>query len=290
MPRLNPVEKLEAYPEKLKDAELRLLGLAPGPNRDSSDPAPNLVGVALSGGGIRSATFSLGVFQSLARLRLLEHVKFLSTVSGGGYFGGFFGRLLHRNHGDIPGFDGDAAGGRQRKTAERLSIEDVEAILENSGSSPLRFLRRNGRYLAPGGSGDLLSAFAVVLRNWVAAQVVVGFLVFLLLLVLAVLRYAAWDVLPGVFLPPMSRDEFFWLSPFAITAAAALVLAVLPFGWAYWFTPDLHAIGRGFGWIRSWVFPVAIAIAAAAFPCLRFDPLPTGVAFGIGAVGAAAIL
>ena len=48
----------------------------------------NLVGLALSGGGIRSATFSLGVLSALARHGLLRHVDFLSTVSGGGYIGG----------------------------------------------------------------------------------------------------------------------------------------------------------------------------------------------------------
>ena len=47
----------------------------------------NAAGVALSGGGIRSATFCLGVMQVLAERRLLKDVDFLSTVSGGGYTG-----------------------------------------------------------------------------------------------------------------------------------------------------------------------------------------------------------
>ena len=47
----------------------------------------NLVGVALSGGGIRSATFALGVLQRLKELDLLRRVDYLSTVSGGGYIG-----------------------------------------------------------------------------------------------------------------------------------------------------------------------------------------------------------
>src|SRR3546814_9389273 len=44
--------------------------------------APYLFGLALSGGGIRSATFSLGVLQRLALARLLGCVDYLSTVSG----------------------------------------------------------------------------------------------------------------------------------------------------------------------------------------------------------------
>src|SRR5262245_2311930 len=45
----------------------------------------NLIGLALSGGGIRSATFSLGVLQALARHGILKDIHYLSTVSGGGY-------------------------------------------------------------------------------------------------------------------------------------------------------------------------------------------------------------
>jgi hypothetical protein len=47
----------------------------------------HLVGLALSGGGIRSATFNLGVLQGLQEFDLLRHVDYLSTVSGGGFIG-----------------------------------------------------------------------------------------------------------------------------------------------------------------------------------------------------------
>ncbi|GIW54783.1 MAG: hypothetical protein KatS3mg082_1187 [Nitrospiraceae bacterium] len=43
--------------------------------------------LCLSGGGIRSATFGLGVIQGLARVNLLDKFDYLSTVSGGGYIG-----------------------------------------------------------------------------------------------------------------------------------------------------------------------------------------------------------
>ncbi|RMF11362.1 MAG: hypothetical protein D6763_03425 [Alphaproteobacteria bacterium] len=46
-----------------------------------------LAGLALSGGGIRSATFNLGVVQTLARNGVLAQIDYLSTVSGGGYLG-----------------------------------------------------------------------------------------------------------------------------------------------------------------------------------------------------------
>ena len=53
----------------------------------STNAVSNSVGVALSGGGIRSAIFCLGVLQSLARNGILKYADYLSTVSGGGYMG-----------------------------------------------------------------------------------------------------------------------------------------------------------------------------------------------------------
>jgi len=56
--------------------------------RDSGQPAnSNLFGLALSGGGIRSAVTNLGLLQGLARIGVLRIVDLLSTVSGGGYIG-----------------------------------------------------------------------------------------------------------------------------------------------------------------------------------------------------------
>src|SRR5271168_4424628 len=47
----------------------------------------HVAGLAISGGGIRSATFALGVLQALAHFKLLRRFDYLSTVSGGGYIG-----------------------------------------------------------------------------------------------------------------------------------------------------------------------------------------------------------
>ena len=55
--------------------------------RDTENVAGNLVGVALSGGGIRSATFASGVVQKLAKCGVLPVADYLCTVSGGGYLG-----------------------------------------------------------------------------------------------------------------------------------------------------------------------------------------------------------
>jgi Patatin-like phospholipase len=50
------------------------------------------VGLVLSGGGIRSATFNLGLLQALQQKDVLKQVDYLSTVSGGGYIDGFWNR------------------------------------------------------------------------------------------------------------------------------------------------------------------------------------------------------
>jgi hypothetical protein len=46
--------------------------------------------LCFSGGGVRSASFNLGVLQGLAEAGILDTVDYLSTVSGGGYIGGWF--------------------------------------------------------------------------------------------------------------------------------------------------------------------------------------------------------
>jgi hypothetical protein len=67
-----------------------------------------LVGLALSGGGIRSAATNLGTLQGLSKAGRLELVDYLSTVSGGGYIGACLASLLSRkaDAGPIPGASG----------------------------------------------------------------------------------------------------------------------------------------------------------------------------------------
>ncbi|MBI2422416.1 MAG: hypothetical protein HYV27_06270 [Candidatus Hydrogenedentes bacterium] len=55
----------------------------------SREDGNGLVGLCLSGGGVRSSTFCLGVVQVLARTKVLRLVDYLSTVSGGGYLGAY---------------------------------------------------------------------------------------------------------------------------------------------------------------------------------------------------------
>jgi len=128
------------------------------------------IGLALSGGGIRSATLSLGVLQELARSKVLPAIDYLSTVSGGGYIGAFFMSLFAR-------------------APQAAPADDPYALLAGSSSRPpepaggrpptatgraLWWLRNSGRYLAPTGAGDYIYAIAMQIRNWIGLHLVLG--------------------------------------------------------------------------------------------------------------------
>jgi hypothetical protein len=170
--------------------------LARGPHTHRVLPK-NAMGLALSGGGIRSATFCLGVAQALAALRVLRRVDFLSTVSGGGYFGGFLGAWINRAREGTPeepsGFASAVLRVKKfcrlhpqvpKKPPTLEEFEKLERGLQDGLDPRVAWLRENGRYLAPNGSGDYWNAFASLLRNWMAVQVV--------LIAFALMLGAAW--------------------------------------------------------------------------------------------------
>lgn len=81
-----------------------------------------LVGLALSGGGIRSATFGLGVLDSLRRCGVLLRLDYLSTVSGGGYVGAWLSANCERNPGWLePAADWTASVAHLRRYSNYLS-------------------------------------------------------------------------------------------------------------------------------------------------------------------------
>lgn len=106
----------------------------------SGESEQHLVGIALSGGGIRSATFNLGVLQGLKELDRLRQVDYLSTVSGGGYIGAW---LV----------------GNVRRTRYWLSSM-------TSWEESIDYLRRYSKYLAPH-SGFLNADTWVIWGTWI---------------------------------------------------------------------------------------------------------------------------
>jgi len=107
--------------------------------------------LCLSGGGIRSAAFALGVIQYLARTGLLEKFHYLSTVSGGGYIGSWLSAWIARE-GAYAGIR-SSLGGRDAPDNEAPSI---------------RRIRENSNFLTPrigALSADTWAALAILIRN-----------------------------------------------------------------------------------------------------------------------------
>jgi len=263
-------------------------------------------GLAISGGGIRSATFGLGVLQALAKAPVhptsgpssvpddpgadppcvLREFDYLSTVSGGGYIGAFFCSLF------IPGrlrpvsgppADSDIEAARQ--AYEVLRYEPPGRMRSSTnyqdepiGAAPLAWLRENGRYLTPTGGGDLLYAIALAIRNWFGMQYVLGAMLLLFFSLLALGRNSLakhWipyrsveDALLGY--ADASGSVGVWWSTLVIVVAALCLLWLIPSCTAFWLSyPERGGSERDRPrWFSS---PAVAALAIAA------------VTFGIGA-------
>lgn len=94
-----PVGLEEVRRQELEEILLRRREAASGSASAPENPtreqvADELVGLALSGGGNRSASFNLGLIQALQENDLLRQADYLSTVSGGGYVGSSLSALI----------------------------------------------------------------------------------------------------------------------------------------------------------------------------------------------------
>jgi len=98
-----------------------------------------LAALCFSGGGIRSATFNLGILQGLAKNGVLKDMDYLSTVSGGGYVGSWLSSWISRE-------DGTAAA-RFEKVITILAQETAQARCNEPYQ--IRFLRDYSNYLTP---------------------------------------------------------------------------------------------------------------------------------------------
>jgi hypothetical protein len=93
--------------EKIREHESELIGKERAELQrlagatDQPDYKDRLMGLAFSGGGIRSATFNLGVLQALSEQGLLTRFDYLSTVSGGGYIGSWLSAWIWREREQI---------------------------------------------------------------------------------------------------------------------------------------------------------------------------------------------
>jgi hypothetical protein len=109
-------------------------------------PTYNTTGVALSGGGVRSAAFCLGVLQSLEAKELIGGLDYLSSVSGGGYIGASMTACMAQPTSSRQEFPFGAP----------REYEDREAV---------GHLRDYSNYLFPRGRNSLFDVMTVLLRG-----------------------------------------------------------------------------------------------------------------------------
>jgi hypothetical protein len=182
--------------QELRAIEARRAG------KDESPPVEGLVGLALSGGGIRSATFGLGVLERLKQIGLLERIDYLSTVSGGGYIGGWLSANCVR----------------------RMRPEDDDAVrVSSSWLAPgtdwklsIAHLRRFSNYLSPKLgllSADTWTMGTIWLRNALLMQAMIVLMIGILLLLPRVIHplFVAWP----------TQGSWRWLTVALFSAGAA---------------------------------------------------------------------
>lgn len=106
----------------------------------------HVVGLALSGGGVRSASFCLGALQALDQAGVLKNVDYLSTVSGGGYVGTSLSAAMTHSKGDFP----------------------FTSSLTQDEPYPVQHIRNHSNYLFPHGSINTFYNVAIYLRGLLA--------------------------------------------------------------------------------------------------------------------------
>jgi hypothetical protein len=245
-----------------------------------------LSGLALSGGGIRSATLSLGVLQAIAMQprpggdaaaapayplsarppvkfskSLLAEFDYLSTVSGGGYVGAFLCSLF------IP----DRVRERTEETDQAKAAEDaadlalevlcdeppgrVRAVhrADDQAAGPpasLAWLRDNGRYLTPTGHGDAFYAGSLALRNLVSTHYVIGTAMVFMFAVFTLLEASIQRWRPESPLRDFAIGclvQGWWISPAFLLCGLVFLALSVPAGAAAWLPHPGGYAGRSSG-------------------------------------------
>jgi predicted acylesterase/phospholipase RssA len=204
-----------------------------------------VVGLALSGGGIRSAAFCLGALQGLAVAGVLDRVDYLSTVSGGGYIGSSLSAGMCASGGKFP-FTSD---------------------LHQDEPPSIQHLRDYSNYLFPHGAGDFLRNAAIYARGLFANAIVVA--PFLLLgAVITIVQYPTVRELGTRGLLGITPR----IGPFTLTAYLIIILSLSLTLWAIWrsWVPEKQPGETYKGnwlavtWLR-WRAPIVCSLVVATF-------------------------
>lgn len=199
---------------------------------------PDQTALCLSGGGIRSAAFALGVLQGLARQNLLHQFHYLSTVSGGGYIGSWLTAWRHRTQTD-----------------------PIRACLHHRGfgdftePTPLQRLRFNQNFLTP--KVGLLSADTWAVLGMIVRNLLLNWLVFL-------------PLLAGLLLMPRIVQAFIYVMDLSdahdpSVPAYPSFKTLLSYLWVPHYTAEGMPGIKDLGNWRSWVDSAAIALVLLGF-------------------------
>ena len=168
--------------------------------------------LCISGGGIRSATFGLGILQGLARCGLLDKFHYLSTVSGGGYIGSWLSAWINR-----AGLTSAITQLGHQSEHTRPNPEPVE----------IQNLRSYSNYLSP--RLGMLSADSWTLVGSYLRNLLLNWCVIIPLL-------AAFLALPWIFSsivmmdPPPRSDAILWVGAVLVAIGVAYMGLNLPCG------------------------------------------------------------
>ena len=232
-PAVNIAKVLQDESREVQELWKRRLPEDLHPSCSSDDKNPELLGVAFSGGGIRSAAVNLGLIQALAKCKVLEpgpgaetntrkkdvkddllrHVHYLSGISGGGYILGWLTAWISRF-----GFNRvqkELATNSQTVSASGATTTSYHRFLE---PQPLRNLRQYASFLTPRVgffSGDTLALIAIYLRNLLLNQA-------LMVAAVAGLIALAQMLAPSIFWAKLLPDWLFVTLVFIALAAPLL--------------------------------------------------------------------
>ena len=190
----------------------------------------NVIGLALSGGGVRSAAFCLGALQALDKAGVLKNVDYLSTVSGGGYIGTSLSAAMTHSKGEFP----------------------FPSSLAADEPYPVQHIRNHSNYLFPHGSINIFYNMAIYLRGLFAN----GLLILPWLLLAAAIT---------IFVKPTTADlanarflgrfvpEAFATGHFRLTLIFLCFFGGLLLAWALWRSFEISGWGAEIGSPWTWL-------------------------------------
>jgi hypothetical protein len=248
---------------------------------------PDRLGLALSGGGIRSACIAAGILQGMAKARMLNQVHYISAISGGGYALAWLTAWIDRQK-SLKAVEDRMA----HNTASGVPATEATppGYARHVEPFPLHYLRRYTSYLAPRSgllSGDTLAMVSIYLRNVLLNQAMLACVAIALMLILQAPAFLnSVNGLGGIFV-----------------AGWIFFVVVAMFGVAFLFgigvtAQSLHRLSNKHEeeWYFAWHAAVACGVAActflwlllprwyATYASLRLTLISAGVISLLGAV------